>query len=158
MSGLTAVKNTFILLFLIAAAWTDVREMRISNRLIGLAWLLRIPLFWAEWTMAGSEAAVLAEREIFESVVWMAVLAALAAVTARGIGFGDVKLLGTVVLYQGIERSLAGFLAGIILAGGAAALLLLLGRIRYRDRLPLAPFFLLGQAAALLGKSCKIAV
>ena len=158
MSGLTAVKKGILLVFFIGAAWADVREMRIPNRLLSLAWLLRIPVFLAEWAIAGREGAVLAGREALESMVWMAVLAVLAAVTAHGIGFGDVKLLGTAVLYQGIEKSLAGFLVGIILAGGAAAVLLMLGRIGHRDKLPLAPFFLLGYGAVLLGRSCGIAV
>ena len=48
MSGLTAVKNGILLVFFIGAAWADMREMRIPNRLLGLAWLLRIPVFLAE--------------------------------------------------------------------------------------------------------------
>ena len=48
MGGLQAIKNSLIFLLLLAAAWEDIRRMRIPNRLIEAGGILRILLFLAE--------------------------------------------------------------------------------------------------------------
>ena len=158
MNVLEAIRHSLVFLLLIAASGTDIRQRRIPNWLTGIGWVLGILFFMAEWSLRGKEAGISQCMHLVGVAALVLGLALFAAISHHGFGFGDVKLLGTAVLYQGIEKSLAGFLVGIILAGGAAAVLLMLGRIGHRDKLPLAPFFLLGYGAVLLGRSCGIAV
>jgi len=71
------------------------------------------------------------------------------AIYPRGMGFGDVKLAGYVGLIAGFPRVLPCLLAAI-LAGGLAALVLLISRrVGRRTYIPYAPFLAFGGALAL---------
>ncbi|WP_213450908.1 prepilin peptidase [Rhizomonospora bruguierae] len=77
----------------------------------------------------------------------------LVLVRPGGMGLGDAKLalsLGAVLGPHGAGAVVAGAVAGLILAGGHAVVLLLLRRATAATRLPHGPFMLLGALAALL--------
>ena len=144
MIGLEAIKCCLIFCVLLAAAWTDISRMRIPNWLIGTGWILRIPFFIAEWGLGGKGALIQGGRELAGSVFLILGLALLAVLSRHGLGFGDVKLLGTVALYGGIEQTLVCLLYGLFLSAGISLALLAFRKINRKDRLPLAPFFLAG--------------
>ena len=87
---------------------------------------------------------------LMKSLVFAAALVCGASVSRYAFGFGDLKLLGTVVLFGGIGLAVDCLIYGVLLAGWICFVLLLLGRLGRRDKLPLAPFFLLGYICALL--------
>jgi leader peptidase (prepilin peptidase)/N-methyltransferase len=152
--GFEAIKEGVAGILFLGAAWTDMRKMRIPNRLIGWAWLFRVLLFWMEEKLLGREALLQGKRELLGSLALMGGLTLFAALSARGLGFGDVKLLGAAALYLGLERTLFCLLHGLLLAGGLALSLILVGKIGRRSRLPLAPFLLVGYLSALFWEGC----
>jgi leader peptidase (prepilin peptidase)/N-methyltransferase len=76
-------------------------------------------------------------------LVWLA--------APRAIGLGDVRLAalcGGFLGWLGYRVTLVGFLSSFLLAGAVALVLLGLGRVRRRSRLPFGPFL---SAGALIG-------
>lgn len=144
MNGPEAVKNSLIFLLLAAAAWADISKMRIPNRLIGIGCILRIPLFFMEWKITGKEAFIQGGEKLAGSILLLLGFSVLAALSRYGLGFGDVKLIGVMALYQGMEETLTCLLYGLLPAAAFCLILLAAGRMRRKDKLPLAPFFLLG--------------
>ena len=150
MDGPTAIKKYILFFVLSQAAWADGRRKQIPNRLIGAACILRLLLCIVEWRWIGSEAWRCLGFDLMKSLVFAAALVCGAAVSRYAFGFGDVKLLGAVVLFGGIGLAVDCLIYGVLLAGWICFVLLLLGRLGRRDKLPLAPFFLLGYICALL--------
>lgn len=144
MNGPVAVKNSLIFLLLVAAAWADISKMRIPNRLIGIGCILRILLFLMEWKITGKEAFIQGGEKLAGSILLLLGFSVLAALSRYGLGFGDVKLIGVMALYQGMEETLTCLLYGLLPAAAFCLILLAAGRMRRKDKLPLAPFFLLG--------------
>ncbi len=144
------IKKCMLLCLLIMAAWTDSREMRISNKLLGAAcglWLL-FPV--TEWFLTGERVLIRYGALLAKSLLLVLALVCLVILSRCAIGFGDVKLLGAVSLYGGPGTALDCLAYGLLLAGGVSLVLLASGRLGIRDRLPLAPFFLAGYALTLL--------
>jgi leader peptidase (prepilin peptidase)/N-methyltransferase len=97
----------------------------------------------------------------FARVGWAAVnglgLAAfyllLILIYPAGMGFGDAKLalsLGTALGWSGWVITVFGAAAGFLFAGLFAAVLLSLGRVSRKSRLPHGPFMLLGTLVTIL--------
>ena len=63
---------------------------------------------------------------------------------AGAFGMGDVKLLIGVGLMNGLTRTVAGLLAGLLAAGVVLALLLTSRRIGRRTYVPFGPFLIFG--------------
>jgi leader peptidase (prepilin peptidase)/N-methyltransferase len=66
------------------------------------------------------------------------------------LGLGDVKLLVSVGLVQGMERTVMGLFAGAILAGVVLLVLLAARRITLRTYVPFGPFLIIGAMWGLL--------
>ena len=69
---------------------------------------------------------------------------------AGALGLGDVKLLVSVGLVQGMARTVTGLLAGAILAGVVLVILLAARRITLRTYVPFGPFLIIGAMWGLL--------
>ncbi len=67
----------------------------------------------------------------------------------RGMGFGDVKLAAAIGLLIGWPDILLGAAFAFIIGGIWGGIVILVGRGRFRDRVPFAPFFVLGTAVAI---------
>ncbi|MFY1688866.1 prepilin peptidase [Plantactinospora sp. WMMB782] len=79
--------------------------------------------------------------------------AGLVLLSPAGLGPGDAKLalgLGFATGWYGWSSTLTGALAGLLLAGGYAAVLLRLGRIGRHDHLPHGPAMLTGTLGVVL--------
>jgi prepilin signal peptidase PulO-like enzyme (type II secretory pathway) len=66
------------------------------------------------------------------------------------IGMGDLKLLVSVGLLTGLERSVAGVVVGALVAGVVIAVLLALRRVTLRTYIPFGPFLIIGAFWAVL--------
>lgn len=125
------------------AALGDLREKRISNRLVGAmlcAWaLILIPqLFFrpreALWLLINGGAGFALAGVLFLTVY---------LVSRRGLGGGDVKFMAVSGLYLGMDV-LPVMLYGSILSAAVGIGLLVMKKIGRRDAIPLAPFLYAG--------------
>ena len=128
----------------------DLRHHLLPNRVvvpsivIGAVLLLVAALGGQEW------AALL--RAFLGAVALFAVYLALALISPRGLGFGDVKLAGLVGLYLGWigwDALVVGAAAGFVIQALLAALLLATRRVGRRGELPFGPAMLLGAVVAI---------
>lgn len=154
MNGLKAIKHSLLYLLLIGAAWMDIREKRIPNWLLGAAWVFRILLFTAESFITETGTIVRGSMLLAGSILLMLGFSFFVLLSRNRLGFGDVKLLGTMALYQGVEKTLACLFYGLFIAAFISLPLLAAGKINRKDKLPLAPFFLMGYMCMLLWKCC----
>lgn len=151
MNGLQAVKAGVVFFLLAVTAWTDLCKRRIPNRILGAGLLLWAVFFLWNCIKLEERAFVSMGRELAGSLLLVFGLCCLAVLSRYAIGFGDVKLLGITALYVGAGPAFCSLCCGLLMAGGMAGFLLAAGRISWKDRLPLAPFFFLGYVLQLLG-------
>jgi leader peptidase (prepilin peptidase) / N-methyltransferase len=136
---------------LLVVAVIDAKTRRIPNRLtypltpVLLVLLATAALLYRQ--------PVWAYRALFGGVVAFVMLLAVALVSPRGMGMGDVKLaafIGVGLGYLGWDVLAVGVLAGFLL-GGCVAMALLVSRVRRRsDLMPFGPYLAAGAFLALL--------
>ena len=142
-------------LLLLAAAWQDLRTMRIANRLS-----VAIVGTFLVWALAGLASGTLVAGDLALAVtcsIGVFFLGAL-AFAAGAFGGGDVKLLAAATLFAG-SVFLLDFLTIVALAGGAMCVAILAGapigpaaaagdgstvRARLRSGLPYGPAIAVG--------------
>lgn len=121
---------------LLCIALVDLRTRRIPNPLV-LALLvcaaLQVVLLEQPWTLA--VLGLLAAGGMF----WL-----LHLVGRGALGMGDVKLAAAIGALLGFPAALYGLLLGMVLAGLAAAFLLLSGRAGRKDPMAYGPYLVLG--------------
>lgn len=133
----------------IAAAWIDVDVQRIPNTLNLVTLVAMTSLvtgaaaLHGDWARAGG-----AGVGAVGMLVFFGILARFA-----GLGLGDVKLapsVGLVLGWAGSGIALRGLVSIVVLAGIAAALLLLARRARPGQHMPYAPAMVAGTLLAAL--------
>jgi leader peptidase (prepilin peptidase)/N-methyltransferase len=142
---------------LLVVAVIDAKTRRIPNRLTYPLTPVLIVLLTAAALLHGQP--VWAYRALLGGVVAFATLLVLAIANPRGMGMGDVKLAGFIGVglgYLGWDVLAVGVLAGFLL-GGLVATILLAARIRGRkDLMPFGPYLAAGAFLALLVDSLML--
>ena len=144
MNGPEDIKHSLVFLLLFIAAWKDIREKRIPNWLTETAFGVWLMLFRVGEKLFGKEVFVITKMHLIETAALILGLTFFVICSRHGLGFGDVKLLGAVSLYLGLDRTLACLFYGLLLAAGISLILIYIGRIRRKSGIPLAPFLLFG--------------
>lgn len=130
----------------VVTAWVDLRIRLIPNEMI-LFLLLAGVVF--RWSMGGLPS-LLASLGCLVAMIF--VFSIVAHFTGFGmVGAGDVKLAGVMGLILGYPGILSGLLVLCMVFLLFTAIGLLTKRITLRTMVPLAPFLMAGQMAALLG-------
>ncbi len=68
----------------------------------------------------------------------------------KGFGFGDVKLAPSLGLLLGWPKTLIGMFIAFCLGAAVAIVLIILGKKKFGQTIPLGPFLVLGTVASLL--------
>ncbi len=68
----------------------------------------------------------------------------------KGMGFGDVKVIGPLCVLMGWQRSLVGVLLSFMLGAGVGVLLLATGKKKMRQPIPFGPFLIAAVVISLL--------
>jgi len=124
----------------------DCREHRLPNALVAPGYAAAGVSICISWTVYGTAPST----SILAGAAYFAFLLLLNLI--GGMGMGDVKLGGVLGLVLGtisVDAAVVGPLFAF-LAGGIAAVVLLLIRRRRGTRMPFGPFLLLGFWAAVL--------
>jgi prepilin peptidase CpaA len=151
---LQATCLTAFALLLIAAAWQDLRTMRIAN---GLS--VAVVASFGLWALAGLTLGLISVSYVALAVACAAAVFGVGAIgfALGGLGGGDVKLLAAASLFAGPDL-LGDFLMVTALVGGALGLAMLAGapigpaapagdgavRARLRAGLPYGPAISVG--------------
>ncbi len=135
----------------VALVWIDADVHRLPDGLI-------LPAYPAVLALLG--AAALGEgdwRPMVRALICMAGLYALyfvmAMVSPASLGFGDVKLSGVIGLvlgWLGVAHAVVGLLAGFVVGGLIAIVLLVAQRVGLKSHIAFGPAMLLGAFAALV--------
>ena len=146
--------------FLVAVALIDLEHGLILNRMVypTIGVLL---VFAPFWTQLGLSRALLGNSGLLASF-FNSLLAGVGAFLLfliimlaypRGMGGGDVKLVGLLGLLVGYPGVLVTLWIAVISGGAVAVSLLLLRKKGRKDAVPFGPFLALGAIAALLAGS-----
>ena len=150
---MTMAKWLILSLFLVVIAIKDIQEYRIPNKVLLLAFYVRIIIFITELLMNK----VKVNDFIVKTIVVVAILIAgiiINIVTHNGIGFGDIKLFIIVALYVNINDILGIIINSIFIMGIITIILLVIRRKSRKDIVPFAPAILL--AVIVKGVSCYL--
>lgn len=143
---------------LVVVAVIDARTRRIPNRLTYPLTPALLVLFVLAGLLAGSPQTAL--RALLGGLAAFGALLALALISPRGMGMGDVKLgasIGIALGYVGWGHVVLGLATGFFL-GGVIAVALIVLRVRgRRDHIPFGPYLAAGALATLLTGSEIIA-
>ncbi len=134
-------RRILLLTGLFFAAWTDLKEGRIPNRILALLLLAGIVLCTAQSGLDGEYEAVRSAAAGFFTGGGIALLCAV--LSGGGLGAGDVKLLAVTGLYLGAGAVADVFVFAMLSAGAVCLALLAAGRGGRKRGIPLAPFILL---------------
>ena len=148
------------LCIIVSTAVMDARTMVIPDRYVRELFILgacRLVWQWIAWEPEtwGQEAlfawpAGLVLDRLLALVCLSLPLLLLAAALPGSMGGGDIKLLAAGGFYLGVRLLLASFLVAMVFAGLAGSVLLLSGRVRPGDGIPLGPFLCGGMVMALI--------
>lgn len=138
-------------IFGVVLAFVDVSVHRLPDR-------LTLPAAGGAAVLLGLSAAIDGEpRRYLVALASALTLAAfylvLALIAPAGMGLGDVKLalcVGLVAGWFGWPVTMLAAMAGFLLAGLYAVVLLVLGRVGRKDHIPHGPFMLVGALAAVI--------
>jgi len=136
--------NISVILYATLAAIYDIKSRQIPNVLVLCmigTWILIIStvLFidvnQAVFTLIDSGFGFILGGGIFILVYF---------VSHRGLGGGDVKFVAAAGLYLGLGSTVASIFLGTLLAAITGLVLILFKKITRKDKMPLAPFLLVG--------------
>jgi leader peptidase (prepilin peptidase)/N-methyltransferase len=132
---------------LIALAVIDWEQRRLPNAILLPATALALAYAWQDGRLASAAAG---------GALAFALFLALYGLGRRlfgreALGPGDVKLAGLIGAIVGVETIPYALSLGVVLAGAAAAVLLLAGRVQRGDAIPYGHFLALAGVACLMG-------
>jgi leader peptidase (prepilin peptidase)/N-methyltransferase len=122
----------------------DIKTKKIPNKLVLImlaAWAITlIPLIFLET----SQAIILLIDSALGFCLGGGLFLLVYAVSRKGVGGGDVKFMAATGLYIGLYGIIPAIFYGSILAAITGLALLLLKKIKRKDKIPLAPFLYTG--------------
>jgi len=128
----------------------DLASHRLPDRVTFPAYAVCGAALLVDATVLGSWGALV--RAVAAAVVAVGLAAAAAAISAEGLGFGDVKLLGLLGLvlgWAGWGVLLAGVFLGLLTGALVSLVLVATRRAGWRTAVPLGPPLLTGAVLAL---------
>jgi leader peptidase (prepilin peptidase)/N-methyltransferase len=149
--GLVLAAACWLAACAVALAWIDAAVQRLPDVLTALAYagtevfLLLAAAVSGHWGDLG--------RAALGGLALAAAYLAFAMISRSALGFGDVKLagsLGTLLAWFGWRTLIAGTVAGFLLGGLVGIGLLLARRATRQQRIPFGPFMIAGAFLAIL--------
>ena len=142
---------TYILL--LSLAMIDYKHHIIPNRIILMAILGRLIILGVEYYMFPEQfLAILVDCGI-GAIVGFGILFVVSIICKQGIGMGDVKLIGTIGLIQGIISAYNILFYGLFFLVIFIIVMWLLKKVSRNSQIPFAPFVYIGYAVAV---ACNI--
>ncbi len=142
------VLTTAIISILWACSWYDKQYQLIPNRVLLYALILRVMIFAVQIAINPAEFKYFLLSSVIASMALMAAAMLCRLLSPNSVGYGDVKLLGVLGLYMGVNHVWSPIFMTLILLFIAGVYLLLFKKADRKTEIPLAPFLLAGTIAA----------
>lgn len=150
MTALRVIKRLFVVMLLWPIAASDMKQMRIPNRVVLIGLILRLVLIPIEFLVSGSDAvSELVRAGVGAAVVGILCIACM-LVSKGSLGMGDLKLMIMLALFLGVEGIFYAMFAAVFIAFFVAIGLLISKKKARRDAIPFAPFVLIGSILSLI--------
>ena len=142
---LSYIKVSFANALCFAAMLTDIKREKIPNELILCGALFRAVIYAAEFVTKREEFLSMLK---FDGAAFMIgfVLLFLIGICTKGLGFGDVKLLGVLALLMSLTGILSVLFVTLLLSSLAGIALIAAKKKNIKSGLPMAPFIYIGVA------------
>lgn len=127
-------------------ACTDAREKIIPNKLVGLLLIIRAAYLIVEVIVAFPFLKESLGHPIVGALIGGGIIAIAMFVSRQGVGAGDVKMFLAIGFYVGSTEIISTLLYTFLASALVGIVLLLFGKVKLKDSVPLAPFAFLGVA------------
>lgn len=143
-SELSLLKREVLLGMLWPLAVSDVKEMRIPNKILLVGLAARVLIIPVEYLTLRIELQAVLINEAIAFAFSFVITIACVLVSKGSLGMGDVKLICIMALFLGTEGLLYASFLSILIAFFAAIGLLMFKKKKRTDTVPFAPFILAG--------------
>lgn len=144
------IKIIITYLLLLSLSAVDYKYHIIPNRIIGMAILSRVIIFGIEYYLAPSQfVAVFADCAI-GFIIGFGILFIVSLVCKQGIGMGDVKLIGTLGLIQGIISMYNIMFYSLFVLIIYIVIMWIMKKVNKHTQIPFAPFVYMGYVITIL--------
>lgn len=153
----TGILSFTAYLCFILIAWIDYKSMKIPNELCGVLFLLGLlAILWQVTTIGVDSLGFhsLAEVKLWEHVLGIFIISVplylVNVLYAGAFGAGDVKLMAAAGFYLGYRAAVKATFVGSQVAAVVFVGLILLGKIRMKDKIAFGPYLCVGLIYVLL--------
>lgn len=144
ISALDVVKREIVLTLLWPMTLSDIKQMRIPNKLLLAGLATRAILIPIEFIYSSEDALISLKSAGIAAVFALIVTIGCALISKGSLGMGDIKLFCLLGLFLGTVGLFYASFLSILIAFFAAIGLLLFKKKKRKDAIPFAPFILAG--------------
>jgi len=147
---LQEIELIVMLSFLIPMTWTDYWQHIIPNKLVYSGLILRVVFYVLEAVNDFTSFQFNIKSDVLGMVFILFISIIGGKIVKGGIGYGDVKLLGLMALYQGINGMLMAVLMSLVILFFVAIYFLLSKKKGKKDVLPFGPAAFAGTVLSMI--------
>ena len=137
-------------MMLLPIAVIDLRDHIIPNRILIGGCVLRLVYYIVEIITEGSEILRILKSDVIGALIIAGFFLLCMFVTRNGIGMGDVKLLGLMGLYQGLEGVMVSVFTALIVSFVISVVLLVARKKGRKDTIAFGPSIFIGTFLAII--------
>lgn len=144
------IKIIITYLLLLSLSAVDYKYHIIPNRIIGVAILSRIIIFGIEYYLDSSQFVAVFVDCAIGFIIGFGILFIVSLVCKQGIGMGDVKLVGTLGLIQGIISVYNIMFYSLFILIIYIVIMWIIKKVNKHTQIPFAPFLFMGFVITIL--------
>ena len=144
VAALEFIKREMVLAFLWPITLSDIKQMRIPNKLLLTGLVARVILVPIEFLLSNADALLSLKSAGIAALFALIVTIGCALISKGSLGMGDIKLICLLGLFLGTEGLFYASFLSILIAFFAAIGLLLFKKKKRKDTIPFAPYILAG--------------
>lgn len=144
------IKTIITYLLLLSLSAVDYKYHIIPNRIIGMAILSRVIIFGIEYYLDPSQFVAVFVDCAIGFIIGFGILFIVSLVCKQGIGMGDVKLVGTLGLIQGIISVYNIMFYSLFVLIIYIVIMWIMKKVNKNTQIPFAPFLYMGYVITIL--------
>lgn len=149
-SLLAIVQCSLLLAVMLPCAWQDFYTQLIPNKLLIVGIFIRVALFALEVLFYSELITYYLASSLIAAIGLVATSALCRVIVPDSVGYGDVKLLGVMGLYLGVENAFNAMMFSMVLLFVVSVYLIAVKKADRKTELPFAPFLLIGTTLSFI--------